>query len=54
MDKTYKSIKIGAGEYRDLRAYAERAGMKIQAVLTRWIREGLERANGQQPAGTGR
>ena len=47
MDKTYKSIKIGAGEYRDLRAYAERAGMKIQAVLTKWIREGLARQNGQ-------
>lgn len=42
MDKTYKSIKIGAGEYRELRAYAERNQYAIQVVLTRAIREFLD------------
>lgn len=43
MDKTYKSIKVGASEYRDLRAYADKHGYVLQAVLTRAIREFLER-----------
>ena len=53
MEKSYKSIKIGAGEYRDLRAYAAKKGFVIQHVLTTAVREFLTRQNGQEQAAKG-
>lgn len=47
MDKIYKTIKIGAAEYRELRAYTDRKGLLIQHALTTAIREFLARQNGQ-------